>query len=211
MNQIKAFLSRFRYELCALLWAAGLGQVAVYWSVHRPTDPGVRALLILLSALCAALLYFTLRKLWRTKWCHALLKAARNLLSKASRWMLKLLDKWSLTGHGSRVLKGKTSVSFDFSTPERVAKTKKKPRKWKQLRTNRERMGFLYRHMLTKRIQSGMEIRPWETPAELKEKAENAPHEEALFDLYLDHRYDERTDCISDDTISELKEAFQIK
>ncbi|MBQ8431734.1 MAG: hypothetical protein IJX28_02515 [Clostridia bacterium] len=208
---MRNLLSRFRYELCALLLAAGLGQIVIYWRVRQPADPRVRALLIVLGGLGAVLLLVTLRKLWRTKWRRAILSGARTLLAKASRFMLKLLDKWNLTGRGKQVLRGKTTVSFDFSVADIAPKKRPKPKKWKHLRTNREKMGYLYRHMLTARIKSGMTVHSCDTPAELKEKAENAPHEEALFDLYLDTRYDERTDNIPDDTIDHLKDAFAIK
>lgn len=203
-------LRKYAAEIGAALLLGVMSATISYWLQSRPKDSFVRFVLSLILAVCGFWLYRLLRRLWRTKWRPALKKAAQLLLTRASGFLLKILDRWHLKRNRSNELGGKTTVRFDFSVFEKPEVKPQKPPKWKQLRTDRERLRYLYRQMVGRKIRHGFLAYSSETPSELKRKAEHEAAEERLFTLYTDLRYDERR-TVCEDSVLKMKEELDIK
>ena len=158
-----------------------------------------------------ALLYILLRDLWHKKWRHAVAKAGQKVFAKAAEFVIRFLEKWNIgSKRKSNVLIGNTILSFDGITFEKRQGKQKKLPKWKQLETDSERLGFLYRHMITVKLKNGMSARANDTPSEIRQKEQNSPCEEELFDLYISARYDERV-ILKTEKIDRLKQDLSIK
>ena len=203
-------LRKYAAEIGAALLLGVMSATISYWLQSRPKDSFVRFVLSLILAVCGFWLYRLLRRLWRTKWKRALKKTAQLLLTRTSGFLLKILDRWHLKRNRSNELGGKTTVRFDFSVFEKPEVKPQKPPKWKQLRTDRERLRYLYRQMVGRKIRHGFLAYSSETPCELKEKAEHEAAEERLFTLYTDLRYDERR-TVCEDSVLKMKEELDIK
>lgn len=203
-------LKRFRTELLFLLLSTVLALILVYWNEHRPQNFAVQSVLLALCLANGIALYRLFILLWK-KWQKKLTANLKRLFAGASMLLMKLLDKWEavksrFTGKRKHTIFGKTTVTFDFAGEPRTPKPPKPP-KWKNMQTDRQKLGYLYYHLITRRIKRGMSARPTDTPAELKTRAVNQPPEEQLFDLYIDARYDERVP-LEEAELSKLKETL---
>ena len=186
-----------------LLFAFLLG----YWLERYKTLPystqGIYALLCLADGLVIWRLYRRAKK----KWKEALAERAKKLFARASMLLMKLLEKFDgltrLFRRNRTTMGGTTSYSFDFSTPTKKKKPPKPP-KWKHMETARQKLGFLYCHLITRRVKEGMPACSADTPLELQKRQENTPPEEQLFDLYVETRYDERAE-LSETELDDLK------
>ncbi len=203
-------LRKYSLEIGAASLLGVFAATVSYWLQNQPKDSFVRFVLSLILALCGYFLYRLLRRLWRTKWKRALRRAAEFLLTRASGFLLKFLERWHIKRERGTELGGKTTVSFDFSAFEKTEKKPQKPPKWKQLRTDRERLRYLYRGMLGGKIRRGFLAYSSETPLELQQKGEHEEAEKRLFALYTELRYDERRE-VPENTVQRLKEEINIK
>ena len=139
-------------------------------------------------------LLWTLKRLWRKKWRRAFLNKLTQLAESAFEFISRLFDgilKRLGVGEKKNILGGKTSVIFD-GTDDIGEKKKKKRKKWRQLESDRERLGYLYSHMIIQRLGRGIRAKRSDTPSELKNREENSPAEEELFEMYIDVRYSEK-------------------
>ena len=184
--------------------------VGFYWAGNQPTDPWVLFGLNACLVFAGVLFIVTFLRLWRLKWKQALKEGLRKLLTGLASLFIAIAEKWNESQSATDRLGGTTSVFFDLTLKEKAEKKAKKAPKWKHLQTDRERVRFLYRAMMIDRIKKGELVYSSDTPMELKQKKENESHEEALFDLYLACRYDERQEP-SEHTVEALKEQFHIK
>ena len=66
-------------------------------------------------------------------------------------------------------------------------------------------MRYLYRYRTNDRIKHGDRIYAADTPSELREREDIPERDEALLDLYVTYRYDDRREP-SESEITELKE-----
>ena len=103
------------------------------------------------------------------------------------------------------------SILFDNISWEREAKrpTIRKLR-WKHLKDPRARLGYLYAHMIKRRLATGSEYYGSDTPLQLQKREENTPVEDELFALYIQKRYDARTEP-DEETLIKIKDEMQIK
>lgn len=204
------YVRKLRLELLFLLLAAFLCLLLSYWQDNRPSSYAMQAVLLVLciaDALALYRLFIIIRRKRRDQIAFAL----KRLFAKAALLLMKLLDRWQtvknfITGSGKYTLSGKTSVTFDFTAETRKQKPPKPP-KWKNMQTGRQKLGYLYYHLITRRMKRGMPARAADTPAELKTRAVNQPAEERLFDLYIGARYDERVP-LEETELLELKESL---
>ena len=190
---LKKHLPAFAWFVCVVLFATMAGYwVGRYKTLSYPVQ-ACFALFCLADGLVIWRLYRKLKK----KWAEALAERAKKLFARASMLLMKLLEKFDgvarLFRRNRSVMGGTTSYSFDFSTPEKKKKAPKPP-KWKQMETARQKLGYLYYHLITRRLKEGMAASSADTPLELKNRRENLPPEEQLFDLYVSARYDERAE-----------------
>ena len=167
------------------------------WSNRPPKTNNERFLLSAGAVVSFLVLLVLLRQLWRRKWKYAFAQATQQLWARAATLFSGVFEhfakKWNLGGAGKQTtLFGKTTVHFDFGTAEKAVKKAAKLPKWKQLQNDRERLGFLYRRMITEKIKAGTRVYASDTPSEVRVRSVNSEPENALFDCYTHIRYDER-------------------
>ena len=133
------------------------------------------------------------------------------LFEKLIRSLTVAADKLGLGKKRGNVIGGRTSILFDRISWEREVKrpTVRKLR-WKQLKDPRARLGYLYSHMIKRRLAAGSEYYGSDTPLQIKEREENTPIEDELFALYVQKRYDARTEPDEADLLR-IKDEMQIK
>ncbi|MBE6627957.1 MAG: hypothetical protein E7629_03430 [Ruminococcaceae bacterium] len=203
-------MKKYGWEFLLFFSLSIVLSIGFYWVGNQPTDPWVLFGLNAGLLLCGILFIVTFIRLWRVKWKKAIAAGLRKLLTGLASLFIAIVEKWNEAQNDGGHLGGKTSISFDLFRAEKEDKKSAKLPKWKHLQTDRERMRFLYRSMMTERVKRGALVYSSETPSELKQKQENQEHEETLFDLYISHRYDERQQP-SEEAIENLKEQFHIK
>ena len=92
------------------------------------------------------------------------------------------------------VLLGETKIQFRFEETEKSPEKRKKQPRWRQLKTERQKMKYLYRQTVSGRLRRGAWIRASHTPEEIKTFEGNSENEIEIFSLYNRYRYDERTE-----------------
>ena len=196
-------LKKYRYELFALLLTVGLLKGVFYFASVDITEKASLSACFAFLIADAILLYFTLRKLWKTKWKKQLLQAAQKIISKIAKALMTFIEKRT-GGKKTTVLAGKTTISFDLPLQNQEKQKTPKAPKWKRLKTDREKLGYLYKHMIEHRINHGCKILSSETPTEIKKHGENEVFEEHIFSLYIDNRY-QQTPKTDSETLEQLK------
>ncbi len=197
---------KHRYEIAAFLLEVVLFTVILYLGIVAPEKEPLRTILYISLIPNAILLFLALREIWRRKLKKKAMSALHRIASKIAKALTAFLEKWNvLRGENKNILTGKTTVFFDLSLHASQNQKRSKPLKWKQLKTDRERLRYLYRRMITNKIKSGVDIKPCDTPLELKELCSSDDFEVKLFETYIDFRYDERK-VIPSQTIYSLKD-----
>lgn len=212
MKKLKQKLFSIRFELLSIALVCLILQIAVYWKNHR--DAPYAAQMIMLVSLVASCvtLYVLVRMIWRNKWLQRVEALAKAIGARASAFLVKLLDKWNnsrwnIFARRRGYVGGNTTVTFDFFSGEKQKPKKIKPPKWKQMQTEREKLGYLYFHLITSYLKRGLPAKRTDTPSEIKERTESTPPEERVFDLYIDARYDERAP-LKEQELDGLKETL---
>ena len=200
---LKKHLPSWILSLCLLLLVTAAG----YWMERYQTMPYPLQACFALFCIADGIVILRLYKKLKKKWSEALAERAKKLFARASMLLMKLLEKFDgvarLFRRNRTTMGGTTSYAFDFSTPVKKKKPPKPP-KWKQMESARKKLGYLYYHLITRRIKEGMPACSADTPLELQHRRENPPTEERLFDLYVETRYDERAE-LSEEELHLLK------
>ena len=76
------------------------------------------------------------------------------------------------------------------------------------MKSDRERLGHLYRHMISSQIKCGKSAYSFDTPAEIKARNSSVNIENELFDIYISTRYDERV-ALNTEQIFDLKNRYE--
>lgn len=193
MKKLKQFLPEMLFFALLALWTFLLGCMIR----REELSYGWQIATFLLFLADSAVMIPLLRRLHR-KWKAKTDAALKRFFASASLLIMRLAEKLEkytrIFRRKKNTVYGKTSYSFDFSTPEKQKKKPPKPPKWKQMETARQKLGYLYYHLITARIKGGMHAKSTDTPLDLKHRQPNLPDEERVFDLYLDARYDERAE-----------------
>ena len=126
------------------------------------------------------------------KWRKWVVAGVQKLFASGTRRLLRFMERWSSALKKKTVIHGGTQVIFHQANGSAKAKTHKRHPRWKHLQSERARMRYLYRHMITERIRHGAHIRPTDTPAEIEHAGENSEADRVVFELYNRYRYDER-------------------
>ena len=206
MKFLKKRLPSLTLFLCLLLLVTAAG----YWIERYQTMPYSLQACFALFCIADGFVIRRLYKKLKKKWAEAIAQRAKKLFARASMLLMKLLEKFDgvarLFRRNRATMGGTTSYAFDFSTPAKKKKPPKPP-KWKQMESARKKLGYLYYHLITRRIKEGMPACSADTPLELQRRQENPPTEERLFDLYVETRYDERAE-LSEEELTQLKETL---
>lgn len=142
---------------------------------------------VFLAVACMIPAYKLFSFLWRTKWRDKVFAAAKKFYSKYGIRLFKALEKLGF-GQSATDLGGRSSISFNFGR-EREDKRKVRAPKWKNLRNEKQRLGFLYRAVIMKKIKHGSKIYASETPAVINARESSAGAEAEVMDLYCRMRY----------------------
>ena len=200
-------IRRFWQELCLCLLASLFPPFI--FKLENSTDRLTSNLFVFLIVLDIFLVFILLRRLWKQKWKKLFIKATRIVFTKVAKFLMKVFEKffdfWQVKfKNDSNVLSGKTYISFELTDPEKFKRSSKKKYKWKQMKSDRERLGHLYRHMINGQIKSGKSAYSFDTPTEIKSRNSSEELENELFDLYISTRYDERV-ALDTEQIFDLK------
>ena len=209
------FIRNFWREiLCTLSFS-----VFLYLAVITINDPPKtslgRFIIVALAFAAFAAFAWLLRELWRKKWKKRFASATQRAMEKLSsffmRFVQKILQKYNIGGkHRKNILGGSTKITFDSNIFESKVSTRPKRVKWKNIQSDRERLGFLYRQMINTKIRTGTRVYACDTPSELLDRVQSNEVEKEVFNLYIDTRYDDRA-ILSSDQLSELKERLETK
>lgn len=213
MKKLKQKLFSLRFELLSFALVCLILQIAVYWKNHRDTSYVAQMILFVSLVAACVTLYVLARMIWRNKWLKRVEALAKAIGARASALLVKLLDKWNnskwnIFARRRGYVGGNTTVTFDFFSSEKQKPKRIKPPKWKQMQTEREKLGYLYFHLITSYLKRGFHARHTDTPSELKRRADTAtPPETRVFDLYIGARYDERA-ALQEKELDGLKETL---
>ncbi len=206
-------IKRFWREALLLLSLGSFAYLMYRFAVDRPASSMGQSLMMVGIILSAAVSVLLLRSLWRAKWKTAATEQLQRLFVKLQGFFDRFATKLGISRKSKTILGGKTTVFFDkydrFGLDDEE-KIQKKPPKWKHLTDDRGRMRYLYRQMVAGKIKRGACICASDTPGEVKTAESKGGQEDALFDLYIAFRYDERR-VPNGETVKALKEELEIK
>jgi len=211
---MKFIINFWRETLCTLSFSVFFYFTVI--TVKNPPKTSFGRFIIIVLALAAFTAFaWLLRELWRIKWKKRFARGAQGVIEKLTAFFMrlteKILQKYNIGGkRGKNVLSGNTKVTFDSDIFENKIPTRHKRVKWKNLQSDRERLGFLYRQMINAKIKTGIRVYASDTPSELLDRTQNNEAEKELFELYIDMRYDDRA-IISADRVTEIKERLETK
>ena len=202
-------IRKYGFEILLGISGIAFGIGVLYIILAMPEDLMVRGTIMFGLFFDGIAIYYILRKLWHTKWKYRVIPAVQTFFEKLAK-VLKLVRKklGIKEREASTVLKGKSIIFFDTKPTQEQAKRKKKTSAWKNLQTDKERLGYLYRKMIDTNIHQGLPVFASETPTEIKDKKEYREHENQIFDLYVANRYREDVD-LDADVLNDLKQEIK--
>lgn len=205
MKQIRKYV----YEILLILLGIAFGTMLLYLLLVMPEDLTTRGTVMFGMFFDGIAVYFVLRKLWRTKWRYRVMPSIQKILEKAARIFKIVRKKLGIPERGQQtVLRGKSKIFFDVKQTTVQTKRIKKQSAWKNLRTDKERLGYLYKRVIDTNINQGLPIYSFETPTEIRGKKEYQNVENQIFDLYVENRYKKEVTLersILDDLKTEMK------
>ena len=204
-------LRKYGYEILLSLLGVAFGTMLLYLLLVMPEDLTTRGTVMFGMFFDGIAIYFVLRKLWRTKWRYRVMPKVQKILEKAARIFKIVRQKLGIPERRQQtVLRGKSKIFFDVKQTDTQTKRHKKQSAWKNLQTDKERLGYLYKRMIDTNINQGMPIYAHETPSEIKDKKEYQAVENQIFDLYVENRYKGEVTlnrAVLDDLKKEIKNA----
>ena len=199
------WIKKYGYELLAGILGTAFATMLLYLLIVTPEDLMVRGTIMFGLFFDAIAIYYTLRKLWRTKWRYRVMPAVQKIFEKIARVLKIFREKLGIPERDQQtVLKGKSKIFFDTKETNVSTKRAKKPSTWKSLQTDKERLGYLYRRMIDTNINQGLPVFSSETPSEIRGKKEYRNVENQIFDLYVENRYKEDI-TLDRDTLDDMK------
>lgn len=150
--------------------------------------------MMLLFFLAFLILFYLILRKWGKKVGQPLKELAERAVHRLFARVMDAVESFRVRlGRGyDHLTGGVTRITFDFSSG------KKKPSRfrrvgWRQLETEREKLGRLYTEVVEDRLRAGARLSPSDTPGEIRDKTpEWSSEDEQILSLYARHRYDER-------------------
>ena len=202
-------IKKYGFEILLGILGVAFGTGALYLILVMPEDIMVRGTITFGLFFDGIALYYILRKLWHAKWKYRVVPAVQKIFEKIAKVLKLVREKLGIKEREpSTVLRGRSIISFDIKPVNEQAKRKKKPSAWKNLQTDKERLGYLYRKMIDSNISQGLPIFASETPTEIKDKKEYREHENQIFDLYVANRYKDDV-TLERDVLDDLKKEIK--
>ena len=204
-------IRKYGYEILASILGIAFVTMLLYLLIVKPEDLMVRGTIMFMMLFDAIAAYYVLRKLWRTKWRYRVMPSVQKVFEKIARVFKIFRQKLGIPEREQKtVLRGKATISFDAKPIYEQTKRVKKPKGWKSLQTDKERLGYLYKRMIDTNINQGVPIFSSETPTEIRDKKNYRDHENQIFDLYVANRYKDDVTLdrtVLDDLKKEMKNA----
>ena len=183
-------IRKYGFEALAVILGAAFGTMLLYLCIVKPEELMTRGTIMFALLFDGIALYYVLRKLWRTKWRARVMPSVQKIFEKLARALRLFQKKLGLAREDSKtVLKGKSTIIFDTKPINTQSKRAKKPAGWKNLQSDKERLGYLYRRMIDTNIHRGLPVFSCETPTEIRGKKNYGDCENQIFDLYIANRY----------------------
>lgn len=186
MKQIR----KYAFEVLASILGIAFVTMLLYLVIVQPEDLMTRGTVMFCMLFDAIAIYYTLQRLWRTKWRYRVVPSMQKVLEKLARVLKIVRKKLGIPERGEQtVLKGRSKIIFDTKQTVEFQKRAKKAIAWKNMQTDKERLGFLYKRVIDTNIHQGVPIYSSETPTEIQHKKEYGDIENQIFDLYVQNRY----------------------
>ena len=202
-------IRKFGFEILLGILGVAFFTGTLYIILVMPEDLMVRGTIMFGLFFDAIAIYYVLRRLWRTKWRYRVMPAVQKVFEKLAKVFKIIGKKLGIKEREPQtVLKGRSIIFFDTKPINEQTKRKKKPSAWKNLQTDKERLGYLYRKMIDTNIHQGLPVFASETPTEIKDKKEYREHENQIFDLYVANRYRDDVD-LDADILNDLKQEIK--
>lgn len=210
MSRIKDFLDNHLFGLLTFLFF--YGAFVCIWGAYRFDRHSPYFLLLFIAGvICLIVGICFCRKFLRQKkgTIHSYLKSFLGKVGMVVSWFRNRAKR---NINPSIRLSGNIKITFE--RPKNKIMKKKKPKrrqkKWKNLQDNRERLGYLYAALVTRKIKHGKDIFASETPSEIEKHVADNDEQHELFVCYVHCRYDERNNPNSEKLFN-LKEKLEIK
>jgi len=202
------FIKEHKNELLCFLFLSLASAIVYVWTRVKPKDPYVQLVFFLVTLAFCIPMYIFWRAIWREKLREPFALGAKKMFIGFARFLMRTVNRFGLFKGGRNVISGNTTVKYDYSVFKRSNRKRKnsyKPPRWKDMNTEREKLGYLYYKTVTKRISNGETVASHETPNEIKARFNDNEIENELFELYSDIRYDDRK-TLDENEILELKD-----
>ena len=187
----------FRYEFFLVLLVLLL---PVIWVMELPTNIEI-PLRVIATVVDVFGIVFVLRRLYQEKWKKSIVQKMQKVFSSVAKFFLRLVESWSISKK-KNIITGETKFQFLKKEKDNTPQKSKKAPRWKQLQSERERLRYLYRQIVSDRIKHGARIYASHTPAEIECLTENTDAEAKVFESYISYRYDERKEPSEEDILS---------
>lgn len=199
------WIKKYGYELLASILGTAFATMLLYLLIVKPEDLMVRGTIMFGLFFDAIAIYYTLRKLWHTKWRRRVMPSVQKFFEKIAKVLKIFREKLGIPERTHQtVLRGRSKIFFDTKDEIITTKRAKNPSAWKNLKTDKERLGYLYRRMIDTNINQGLPVFSSETPTEIRGKKDYREVENQIFDLYVENRYKEDVN-LDADTLEDLK------
>jgi len=206
---MKRFFEDYKNEISAFLLFALACFTVGMWQKYSPKDHYVQLCLAILLLAELIPLYIIWKKIWRQKLRNPFVLGAKRIFVGASRFLMRVFSRFSFMSPRGNLIGGRTNVRYDLSLFNKNAKRREKKRfrapRWKDMKTAREKLGYLYYATVTDKIKKGNKVTSNDTPLEIMQRIDVNDAEREVFTLYIDTRYDERKK-LDDGEILTIKE-----
>lgn len=163
---------------------------------------------VIVLVICLLSLWLALRKLVpksvkdeiKARFGRLVTKYLRNPLAKMAATLRKI---FGLPEHQRVFGKDEKSFIFDLENSGlfRRFQSVKNQLRWRDLKTNAEKIRYLYIKFIVKLIKGGFKYKPVMTPSEVHKELDQEDDTDRLFELYIDARYGGDKVSISDDDV----------
>lgn len=202
-------LKQYGFEILLGILGTLFAAMLLYLLIVMPEDVMTRGLLMFYMLFDGIAIYFVFRKLWRTKWRYRVMPHVQRAMEKLARVFKIIRKKLGIPERREQtVLKGKSKIFFDIKQTAGQTKKAKKPSAWKNMQSDKERLGYLYKCVIDSNISHGTPIYSSETPSEIRGKKEYLDIENQIFDLYVENRYKEDV-TLDRDALEDLKKEIK--
>ena len=202
---LKEHALELRFFLYLTLWVTTLS----IWQKQEPQRPIFQILILVAFIATAVLTVVSWKKLWREQLRGPIFNGIRGIFVKIARFTMRFMGYFERFGGRGNVINGKTSVSYDLfaiSKSKRGNKVKRaRTPRWKDMKTPRERLGYLYYYTVSAHLKRGERVTAQETPNEIASRLAETESEREMFALYKETRYDDRK-IVDDEKVIRLKD-----